>query len=351
MDWGGWKKISTDAIPKQAFLSHVGAMLLEETKSTLHQNGIDYPDHMEIQMGKDDDMDNLFCSLEQSRLSPENAREFARQDTTADGAVSFLYSIVFQDNSPLRPEKKPRMQKYRVVTDFALIGIDTTLCRTTLPTSLELLSQSTRTGLDSIVVVKKCPKVKEMLNTNILDIVEVGEILDIENPAKLYGALPGEMAHGVFAKRDFEIGDPVMCYAGYLMDNEDISLHDNAYVFEVNIDAHWKKEDFDGDNLPDLFIDGKQSIAGLINDPVSLGSATPRHANLESQDTLDPETNYPMILLVATRKICKGDELLYSYNEKYWKYLWKGLMRRHRQYIIQTELSNQQLLELLEHDC
>ena len=68
-----------------------------------------------------------------------------------------------------------------------------------------------------------------MLNEDINDRVEVREILDIRNPAKLF-ALPGTKAYGVFAKRDFEMDEPVLLYGGYLMDNDDEFEVFDAYL-------------------------------------------------------------------------------------------------------------------------
>ena len=124
------------------------------------------------------------------------------------------------------------------------------------------------------------------------------------------------------------------------MDNE---LHkvDNSYLFDIQTHAY-------SDELPELIVSGDKAISGLINDAVSLGGTEPRHHNLVPEDMFDPKHKNPMILLKATRKISKGEELLYSYGQKFWKVIGKELMEEHSKYIVKTEQEIQQLEEMME---
>lgn len=352
MNWGAWDRIS-NALPRQAFLSYVAVQLVTETKLVLEQRGIAWPHQTEIKTGGGKEEDELFCELQRLRLSQEQALKYSQQDTSDHGAVSLLYHVIFMGGTGLwRPPKNQQDVKYKIVSDFEAIGIDPTLVSTRRPSSLEILCEKTRKLLDSYSF-KNNEKVQQMLNSNVLDYVEVGEIVDMRNPAKLFGALPGEKAHGVFAMRDFDVGDPIMCYAGYLTDhNKDAeSLVENAYVFQIKTETFLDKKQFTDELFPDLVIDGKKSIAGLINDPVSLGLELGREANLKTVDGFNDINKNPMILLEATKKICKGDELLYSYKQNFWKETSQSLMERHRHYTIQAELYNDQLQDLLDYDC
>jgi hypothetical protein len=327
-------------------MSNVAAQKLTRIQASLSENNIPYPEETIFNNGIAADHDHHSSTeLLRTSLPRDKALEYAKEDGSEFGTLSFLYRLIFgKDCASQRPTKKLKKDLYRVVSDFDSIGINLTLANATRPTGAieNKLSQRSRDILDGLKPMQAhCGKVRAMMKSSILDYVQVREILDTRNPAKLF-AIPGHKVHGVFANRDFDEGDPVMCYAGYLMDN-DLSKVDNAYMFDIQSDLYCKE-------LPEMIISGEESIAGLINDAVSLGGTEIRNYNLVPVDTFDPETKNPMILLRATRKIYKGEELLYSYGEKFWKYIWKDLMQEHSKFIIRTEQHIKQLENLLDYD-
>jgi hypothetical protein len=346
IDRGGWHKISTQVLPRLVFMSNVAAQRLERIQGSLSENNIPYPNEPTLKNESAADHDHHdHAKLRQISLPRKKALEYVKEDASEFGTLSFLYHLMFgKDYVSQRPTKQVKKELYRVVSDFARIGINPTLANATRPTgALEnKLSRRSRTILNSLNPTQAhCGKVRAMLDSSMLDYVQVREILDTRNPAKLF-SIPGQKVHGVFANRDFDEKDPVMCYAGYLMDNN-LSKVDNAYMFDIQSDLYCEE-------LPEMIISGECSIAGLINDAVSLGGTEIRNYNLVPEDTFDPETKNPMILLRATRKINKGEELLYSYGEKFWKYIWKDLMQEHSKFIMKTEQHIKQLENLLDYD-
>ncbi|KAG7366131.1 hypothetical protein IV203_028801 [Nitzschia inconspicua] len=254
MNWGGWYKISMKELPRMVFMSCVAAQLLADTKLLLQQEGIPYPEQTETKVSNGD-VDKMLCRLQHSILSAEKAQDYANRFASNNRAIALLYQITFGEGSEINSNpQNERTETFKIVSDFASIGIDPELCSTRRPETLELLSKKTRQKLDKKNSKKEDWKVRRMLDSKVLDYVEVREILDIRNPAKLFGAPPGEKAHGVFAKRDFEEGDPVLCYAGYLVDHDKTSLVDNAYVFAVQTDEYLNRKDFKLEKFPDLHL-------------------------------------------------------------------------------------------------
>jgi hypothetical protein len=101
--------------------------------------------------------------------------------------------------------------------------------------------------------------------------VEVVEIVDVENPVLLFG-LPGERPRGVVAKKTFNKGDAILCYGGRVIDDLDtVNVYDQ-YIFDCDL------EDL-GYTGPQLFIDGANSVAGAINDPMAFGGGMIREEN------------------------------------------------------------------------
>jgi SET domain len=360
MDWGCWHEISTILLPKQAFMSNFASQQLEKTKALLHENGIDFPDDFpesedessedessEDTSSEDKNSEDKLVQLQHAQLSKDKALQYARKDSSAEKILWFLFGKIFGDTLEQRPAKQGKTEKFKIVSDVSSIGIDPTLVRTTRPCGVDCdqLSERCRNELDTLTGRTAQANVRKMLDSCIFDYVEVREILDIRNPAKLF-AIPGEKVYGVFANQDFNAGDPVMCYAGYLMDN-DVSEVENGYLFEVK--SEYYLEGNDG-FVPDMFINGKESVAGLINDALSLGCTARRNANLTTEDSFDPDTNNPMILLVAKTKISKGEELLYSYGDIYWRVMLKVLMQKHASFALQAEDQNNTLLEQLSYD-
>jgi hypothetical protein len=106
------------------------------------------------------------------------------------------------------------------------------------------------------------------------------------------------------------------------MDNEDGVPDFDPYIFNVDLGATGDS-DYKG---PQLFIWGKDSVAGKINDSLSVGATEKRNTNLRAWIHFDPATHNPQLVFYALCEIQEGDELLYSYGAGYWKFMWKSLM-------------------------
>lgn len=148
--------------------------------------------------------------------------------------------------------------------------------------------------------------------------VEVVEIIDIQNPAKLFS--PGdEKAYGVVAKQKFSKGDPVCCYGGTI-EQYGPSETFNVYVFDIDAPREYKG--------PRLFINGEKSIDGKINDLYTPPGLPQRQANLVPVMYWDTPTQTPQIVFHAKKTILVGEELLYCYGKDYWKVMWLHLLRK-----------------------
>jgi hypothetical protein len=342
MDWGCWREISSKMLPSQAFLSHSTQLKLDKVKSDLEKRRIPVP---APELYKDiiqKTLQEAHYTFRPANIDKKIARQLTEKYSTQKTALHYLYTVVFEGGLSQESADQDANTTLQVI-DLDSIGINSSLDRTVRPAELGKLSQFARNMLDKLKK-KMDPKVKKMLRENILDRVEVREILDYRNPAKLF-ALPNQKVHGVFAKKTFKIDDPVLCYSGYLMDTEAEFDPFNAYLFDVDSAAY-----FDGDTggeVPDLFIDGKDSIAGKINDSISIGGSLKRAPNLTSFCLFDSETNNPIIVLYATREIKEGDELLYNYGAAYWRSIWKGLMIEHSDFVAKTDVYIKQLCALL----
>ena len=148
--------------------------------------------------------------------------------------------------------------------------------------------------------------------------VEVVELLDMCN--QLF-ELPGREALGLRAKQAIRKGTPILAYGGIIEQNGDGETSNEGYVMDCTMPEEYKG--------PGIYIDGRQSIGGMINDPWTPSGYPKRESNMISIEHWDGETGTPQIVLYSTRSIKKGEELLYSYGENYWKVTWLTLMREH----------------------
>lgn len=165
--------------------------------------------------------------------------------------------------------------------------------------------------------VKK--KIVETFKAN----VEVVELLDPSHPVKLF-EVPGRPALGLRAKQAIRKGIPILAYGGIIEQNGDGTTTSNeGYVMDCAMPKEYKG--------PGIYIDGGlgPSLGGMINDPWTPSGYPKRESNLISIEHWDEETKTPQVVFYSTRNIKKGDELLYSYGENYWKVTWLILMREH----------------------
>lgn len=332
MNWGNWDQISSYLLPSQTFLSHAAQAKLDEVLEQLRVEGR-LPDANQFDQVMREcptpDASARFRPLDAETAQIEAAKE------SEPGILTYLYHAIFEGAPPV--ETKKRKMGSRPVDDLFSIGIDITLDRTVRPFDTRMLDEDICHELD----VRKFDypvdiKVEAMLQENILDRVEVREIIDYRNPAKLF-TLPGQQAFGVFAKRNFAVDEPVLCYGGYLM-NKDSTLDElDAYVFEVD---HLFMEH-------DLLINGEFAVAGKINDPIALGGTSKRRANLTSFAMYDHELRNPLVVFYASRPIRAGEELLYSYGAAYWREMWKVMMFDHSHFISKTNFVTEKLRQFL----
>lgn len=331
MNWANWDQISNYLLPSQTYLSHLSQRKLDEVLEKLR---------IEESLPDSSQFDQVMRDCPIAEGSPRfRALDLQTAQTEAStespsGILNFLYHSIFEGAQPV--EAKKTKLGTCPVDDLFAIGIDITLDRTVRPFDTSMLDEEICHELDCRTFEFPVDiKVEAMLQENILDRVEVRELLDYRNPAKLF-TLPGQKAYGVFAKRDFDVDEPVLCYGGYLM-NKDNTLDElDAYVFEVD-------QEFMG---IDLLINGEYALAGKINDPIALGGTSKRQANLTSFAMYDHESRNPLVVFYASRPIREGDELLYSYGAAYWREMWKVMMTDHGHFVEKTIFVTDKLRQL-----
>ena len=81
---------------------------------------------------------------------------------------------------------------------------------------------------------------------------------------------------------------------------------DSAYIHSVDLPPEYKG--------PELVVDGRHGLGGLVNDFRAPSSMRQRRQNIESIMHWDSASSTPQIVMVATRPIKRGDELLSSYG-------------------------------------
>ncbi|GFH62012.1 hypothetical protein CTEN210_18488 [Chaetoceros tenuissimus] len=164
---------------------------------------------------------------------------------------------------------------------------------------------------------------KAVINETFHDNVEVIEITDKCHPVKLYG-LPDRQAFGLRAKKEILKGSPVLAYGGRIVQDLDYEASRDGYIFDAKLPEEYKG--------PQLYIDGRMSIGGMINDPWTPSGFRKRDGNLYAVHHWDEVTSTPQIVFYAIRTIDKGEELLYNYGDEYWRENWLKLMRDHAEY-------------------
>jgi len=155
--------------------------------------------------------------------------------------------------------------------------------------------------------------------------------------------IPGQKSLGVVAVQVFETGEPVVCYGGYIRDDDATLADDETYLFDLEMEHYGYKGNT-------LFIDGTRSIAGKINDPWTPPGLAKRQANLQPVLLFDAVSQTPQIVLFATRRIEKDEELLYKYGIQYWKVMWKRLVSEHARFTAKASLHIRKLKVLLGLD-
>ena len=212
----------------------------------------------------------------------------------------------------------------------------------TRSTDFQRLSRPARSKMDGVPreAYTAFDKVRVRLDENYRTGVEVVEITDPRNPAKLF-ALPGQPARGLRTKKNFRKNSPVMAYGG-IIEQLDENSSRNAFFFGVGL-----PEEYDG---PSLFIDGSRSIGGLVNDPWSPPGFPKREANVVAIEHWDIETNTPQIAFYALKNIRRGEELLYHYGREYWKVAWISLMRDHAEYATKAAIRCRSIRERIANE-
>jgi hypothetical protein len=309
MDWRCWETIAENVLPVNALWCHL-----------LHA------DLQNVQAGAGAmiDMDDMVHGkFQPRRFDNEIPKDLVEQSGSQE--AMYLWRLIYEDPTENSP-KRPRQEESISVDSLTAIGVDPKLDRTTRPEEDSQLSPATRQTLDehsdhTEPIVQRW--INEELAVDHMDRVEVREILDCQNPVKLF-ALPGEKVYGIFAKRDFEETDWVLFYGGILLDYEADTVEDkDSYLLEATM------EDY-----PDmkLVVNGNRSVAGKINDPIGRGTLY-REANVGTLMEFDNEAKNPLIIVHAEKKICQGEEILLEYGEEYWHISVKSIMKAQNDFI------------------
>ena len=131
----------------------------------------------------------------------------------------------------------------------------------------------------------------------------------------------GEMGKGVFATRDIDKGDLLCFYDG-------ICCFNSSYADIVSGKCGYKQSSSDGSSIAGFQTELRPGGCGqLINDASNDLSS---YGNEEYQSKINTMAlnihGTAVCGMFATRHICRGEQLFYSYGKDYWKEKLSGLM-------------------------
>ena len=145
------------------------------------------------------------------------------------------------------------------------------------------------------------------------------------HPARVF-TVPNETAYGVLAARKFEANEPILPYSGKLLPNHE-PPEDSCYVYLLPHD------DLPGYSMraPPLCIDPlkQENEARFINDQWAPPGMEHACANVRAEVVWDVDESIPHLIIMASRTIHAGEELLLDYGKGYWRHTHPQLMVRH----------------------
>jgi len=164
-----------------------------------------------------------------------------------------LYDIVFgggnessdEDDAGVRDKKRGKPTCYKPLP-AGNIDYDSPACRIAVRPDRGResgLTDEARSSLNKInpkisAVDEAAKLLLQLEGSSLADRVEVVEIVDINNPACLFNVPGGGAPLGVIAKRDFLKDEPIMCYGGHLVDDEDLIDDFESYIFNADFVVH-----------------------------------------------------------------------------------------------------------------
>merc|ERR1711871_193244 len=116
-----------------------------------------------------------------------------------------------------------------------------------------------------------------------------------------------------------------MLYAGLLRTASSAEDDDGMkQMYVLNVPADRLPKDYKG---PDLVIESRKvgNEGRFVNDPINSG----RIPNVHVEFYYDPERQVPLGIMVASRHIEVGEELLFEYGIGYWQIMNRNIMRTH----------------------
>ena len=140
---------------------------------------------------------------------------------------------------------------------------------------------------------------------------------------------PSSTPYAAVAAKDIRRGHPFAQYAGKLVVGEDQLSPENCYLFELSAEQMRDRGYFCSDPSRMLFVDPEETgnEARFINDKWTPRGLPQRKPNCFVRLIFDNVTKQPMLFWFAQQDIKQGDELIGDYGQKYWRHVFKLLMR------------------------
>jgi len=135
---------------------------------------------------------------------------------------------------------------------------------------------------------------------------------------------PSMTPYSAIAKAAIRKGWPIVEYSGRLVLDDDVEAT-NHYLYEVSAVEMLRRE-YDG---PPLLVDPetKGGPARWINDDWTPRGLPKRQPNCYVELVFDESTDLPHLIWFASSDIKAGDELIGSYGPRYWRHVFKDLMK------------------------
>ena len=135
---------------------------------------------------------------------------------------------------------------------------------------------------------------------------------------------PSVTPYAAVAKAYIRQGWPIVQYAGRLVLDEDVES-DNHYLYELSREE-MERRGYEG---PPLLLDPEKrgGPARWINDDWTPRGLPKRQPNCFVQLVFSAETQLPHLIWFASKAIQKGQELICSYGPRYWRHVFKDLLK------------------------
>lgn len=287
-------------------------------------------------------VDNAATLAAAARRSREAHRKrHPDEPLTANDELADKILAAMESGAPLPSPKLARGADFEDVEDEVCFGEECGIefidkMRTTR-------MQATAKGRAALQAISKCKECDEdichwgeeqgelldaIVNDECPPRIEVVRAVNPFNPVALLTP-PTEAALCAVAAEIIQLGEPIALYLGdlCLADDENVGAH-NTYLYEISPDELRLRGFKHGANLR---VDASKcgGEARFINDKFAPGGLPAREPNCFVELVFDGDNKEFVLVVFASKRIRKGDEIIIDYGPDYWQVASEALLRGH----------------------